>query len=83
MIELQTKFPSDTWVVVTWDEYVQAIEDPVYEKAKCYYYNGQVRIEMPPVGPDHAYDNGIMAVLIYSFGIAKAIKLKLKINRKR
>lgn len=80
MIELQTKLPTDTWVVATWDEYIQAIEDPVYEKAKCYYYNGQVRIEMPPVGPDHADDNGIVALLIYSFGIAKAIKMRVKVN---
>jgi Uma2 family endonuclease len=80
MIELQTKFTTDSWVVATWDEYIQAIEDPVYEKAKCYYYNGQVRIEMPPVGSDHADDNGILAVLINLFGIAKAIKLRLKVN---
>jgi hypothetical protein len=40
MSELQTKFPTDTWVVAIWDEYIQAIEDPAYEKAKGYYHNG-------------------------------------------
>lgn len=80
MSELQTKFLSDTWVIASWDEYLQAIEAPIYAKAKCYYHNGQVRIEMPPVGPDHADDNGIIVVLVNLFGIAKGIRMRLKVN---
>jgi Uma2 family endonuclease len=80
MSELQTKIPTDTWVLATWDEYIQVIEDPAYEKAKGYYHNGQLRIEMPPVGPDHADDNGIMVVLVNLFGIAKGIRMRLKVN---
>lgn len=45
----------------TWDEYVQSIEDPLYKKAKGYYHRGQLRIEMAPVGHDHASDNSILA----------------------
>jgi hypothetical protein len=56
MSELQTKLPTDTWVVAIWDEYIQAIEDPIYKKAKGYYHNGRLRIEMSPVGSDHASD---------------------------
>lgn len=80
MSELQTQIPTDAWVLATWDEYIQAIEDPAYEKAKGYYHNGQLRIEMPPVGPDHADDNGIMVVLVNLFGIAKGIRMRLKVN---
>jgi Uma2 family endonuclease len=80
MSELQIKVPTDTWVVATWDEYIQAIEDPAYEKAKGYYHNGQLRIEMPPVGPDHADDNGIIVILIYNFAVAKRIRMRLKVN---
>jgi Uma2 family endonuclease len=80
MSELQTKIPTDTWVLATWDEYIQVIEDPANEKAKGYYHNGQLRIEMPPVGPDHADDNGIMVVLVNLFGIAKGIRMRLKVN---
>ena len=80
MSELQTKLPTDTWVDCPWDEFVQAIEDPAYEKAKCYYHNGQLRIEMPPVGPKHADDNGIIVILINLFGIAKGIPMRLLIN---
>jgi len=80
MSELQTKLPTDTWVIATWNEYIQAIENPAYEKAKGYYHNGQLRIEMPPVGPDHADGNGIIVILINLFGIAKAIPLRLRVN---
>ena len=40
MSQLQTKPLSDTWIVATWDEYIQIIEKPEYEKAKGYYHNG-------------------------------------------
>lgn len=80
MSELQTKLPSDTWVDCTWNEFIHAIAQPEYEKAKCYYHNGQLRIEMPPVGSDHADDNGIIVILINLFGIAKGIPMRLLIN---
>ena len=53
MSNLQTKLPTDTWVAATWDEYIQEIENPAYEKAKGYYYNGKMRIEIEAVGNDH------------------------------
>lgn len=80
MSELDTILPTDTWVDCTWDEYTQAIARPGYEKAKGYYHNGQLRIEMPPVGPDHANNNGIIVVLVNLFGIAKGLPLRLFIN---
>ncbi len=79
MDELQTILPTDTWVDCNWDEYVQAVADPAYEKAKCYYHNGQIRIESP-IGPDHANDNGIIVIIVNLFGIAKALPMKLFIN---
>ena len=35
MSELRTKLPADTWVAATWYEYMQVIEDPASETAKC------------------------------------------------
>lgn len=80
MSELQTKLPTDTWVAATWEEYIQAIENPVYEKAKCYYYNGKLRIEMSPVGNDHASDRAIIIFAIYLFAGLKGIPLNGKDN---
>lgn len=79
-MELQTKILTDTWITVTWNEYTQLVENREYEKAKCYYHKEQLRIEMPPVGADHANNNGIVTILVNLFGIAKAIPLLLFIN---
>lgn len=75
MNELQTKFPTDTWVVASWDQYVQAIEDPAYEKAKSYYHNGQLRIEMTPLGHDHSRDQTIILFAVNLFATIKGINL--------
>ncbi|MCL1468811.1 Uma2 family endonuclease [Argonema galeatum] len=76
MIELQTKISTDTWVAATWEEYIQIVDSPAYEKAKCYYHNGQLRIEMTPLGHDHACDNTIISFAVNLFGIIKGIPLK-------
>jgi Uma2 family endonuclease len=60
MIQLETKLPTDIWVNATWDEYIQAIENPIYQKAKSYYYNQKLRIESSPIGNDHASDHATM-----------------------
>lgn len=80
MSSLQTHLPTDTWVQATWDEYIRAIEDPMYEKAKCYYYNGKLRIEMPPVGNDHASDHSIVIHAVHLFAGIKNIDLNGKDN---
>ena len=54
MSELKTQLPTDVWVVASWEEFVEMADNPAYEKAKCYYRNGQMRIETMPVGPDRA-----------------------------
>ena len=74
MNELQKKLTVDTWVVASWDEYVQVIE-LAYEKAKGYYYNGQLRIEMSPVGSDHASDHTIIIFAVNLFATLKGIPL--------
>lgn len=71
----QTQLLTDAWVHATWDEYVRAIEDPAYEKAKGYYYNGKMRIEMSPVGNDHSRDHSIIIYAVHLFAAIKDIDL--------
>ncbi|HEY9672900.1 MAG TPA: Uma2 family endonuclease [Waterburya sp.] len=80
MSQLQTKPPIDTWVATTWDEYIRIIENPEYEKAKGYYHNGQMRIEMSPVGNDHASDHTIVIVAVTLYGAIKNIALNGRDN---
>lgn len=80
MSESQTQLPTDTWVVATWDEYIQTIENPAYQKAKGYYYDGRLRIEMPPVGSDHARDHTIIIFAVNLFASIKGIPLNGRDN---
>lgn len=75
MSQLLIELPMDTWVIATWDEYIQAIADPIYQKAKGYYHDGQLRIEMPPIGPDHSRNHTIILFAVNLFGTIKAIPL--------
>lgn len=75
MLELQTKIISDTWVTATWEEYIQIIEYSAYQNAKCYYHNGQLRIEMTPLGSEHSLDHAIIIFAVNLFGTLKNIPL--------
>ena len=75
MSELQTKLPTDIWVVATWEEFIAMADDPAYSKAKCYYRNGQMRIETMSVGPAHSRDNAIALFAINLFCTIKGISL--------
>jgi len=73
MTNLQVKIPTDTWVSATLDEYIHIIENPIYAKAKSYYYLEKFRIEMSPVSYDHAKDNTLLAIAIGIFCSLKNI----------
>jgi Uma2 family endonuclease len=75
MSTLKIKLPTDTWVTATWEEYLQAIAQPEYAKAKCYYYKGQMRIEMSPVGNPHSRDHAIIIYAVHLFASIKGIDL--------
>ncbi len=75
MSQLQAKLPTDTWVNATWDEYLQAIGDPIYEKAKGYYYNERMRLEMPPFGNPHSRDHALVIAAIALFASTRNIDL--------
>ncbi|RQH22294.1 Uma2 family endonuclease [Okeania hirsuta] len=76
MTNLQVKTSTDTWISATWDEYLQTIENPIYTKAKSYYYQGKFRIEMSPVSHDHASDNTLISIAIGIFCSLKNIDNK-------
>ncbi len=80
MSGLQEKIQIDTWIATTWDEYIQIIENPAYEKAKGYYHNGQMRIEMAAVGNDHASDHTVIIAAVSLFAAIKSIPMNGKDN---
>jgi Uma2 family endonuclease len=75
-----TKIESDTWVNATWEEYLQIEENPDYQTAKTYYYQGKIRIEMSPLGNDHASDHSVIITGINLYNILKNINFNCKDN---
>ncbi|WP_316431602.1 hypothetical protein [Leptolyngbya sp. NK1-12] len=67
---------TDTWVKATWEDYLQQIEQPGYEKAKGYYLDGWMRIEILPVGSDHAGDHTLIIFAVSLFATLKSIAAK-------
>lgn len=77
---LQTKIIPDTWVEAPWQDFIQATENPDYEKGKFYYYRGKLRIEMSPLGNDHASDHSIINSAINLYAALNVINLNGKDN---
>ena len=73
-------YPTDRWVDATWEEFIAISDDPKSEKASCYYYNHQMRIETMGVGPDHAVDNSILHTAIILYCTLKGIPVRGLVN---
>lgn len=76
MSQLKTKLPTESWIPSTWDEFIGVSNAPIHTKTKFYYHNGHLRLEMTPIGPDHADDNNIIGTLVNLFGIAKKVSIR-------
>jgi Uma2 family endonuclease len=73
---LLENFVTDTWVEATWDEFMTLAYDPAYKTGKAYYNRGKARIEMTPIGWNHAEDNSIISTLVILFCALKKIPVK-------
>ena len=75
MSPVQTLLPTDTWVTATWDEYLTALDDPIYSNARGYYFNGRMRLEMSPLGNPHSRDHFIISLAVGFFASLRGIDL--------
>ncbi len=80
MVQAPTKPRLNTWTSATWDEFLSLVDDPAYEKAKGYYFDGLMKVETMGVGPDHASDNSIFHIAITLFCALKGIPVKGLVN---
>ena len=74
------KLPVNQWVSASWDEYIQTIENPEYAKAKSYYYKGELKIEMSPLGNPHSKYHAIINLAITLFAVLRNIPLNTHDN---
>lgn len=64
---------ADKWISATWDEFIALANDSSLEKARFYYDNHKMRIEISPVGPIHAHENSIVSNVVRLFAMIKNI----------
>ena len=80
MVATSEQLITDLWITASWDEYIKNVEHPACTKAKGYYHNGKYRIEMTPIGNDHAQDHSIINHAVYLYATFKGIPLTGKDN---
>ncbi len=76
MVQAPTKPRLNTWTSATWDEFISLVEDPAYEKAKGYYFDGLMKVETMGVGPDHASNNTMAILALGLFCALKGIPIR-------
>lgn len=80
MTQLQTKLLTDTWIQATWEEYLLALENPDYQQAKGYYFNGRMRLEISPLGNPHSRDHAAVIGFLYLYAGLRGIDLDVHDN---
>jgi hypothetical protein len=54
----------DQWVKTSWANFLEFVNQPENEKAKCYYHRGDARIETMHIGSDHANDHALLLIAL-------------------
>jgi hypothetical protein len=80
MGKVQTPLPTNTWIGASWEDYLQTLAAPELAKAKGYYHKGHMRVEMSPVGHDHAADNSMVDFAVRLFCTLRGIAFKGLVN---
>ncbi|BAU14961.1 hypothetical protein LEP3755_55170 [Leptolyngbya sp. NIES-3755] len=69
MSQLNTLVQMETWIPITWEEFIRITDDPAYQKVKAYYHNGRMRLENTAViGNPHSRDHALLisAVMLFA-----------------
>ncbi|WP_009633063.1 Uma2 family endonuclease [Synechocystis sp. PCC 7509] len=71
---------TDVWVKYSWEEFLAIADKISHLKAKLYYHQQYMRIEMSPVGPLHARQNSIISKVISLYATVKNIRIVELVN---
>ena len=80
MQQLETTISTDLWIKASWEEYLEAIKNFPENQGKSYYYNGYYRLEMTPIGNDHASDHAILIFAVSLYATLKNLAFNAKDN---
>jgi len=82
MQQLETRGITERWIKGSWEEYLEAIKNLPENQGKSYYYNGYYRLEMTPIGFEHARDHHVVFLGVSLYAILKAARYILLSRRK-
>ena len=71
---------TDTWVNVSWDEFMEFVDHSDYQQGRFYYYENYMKVEMSPVGSIHGNNNNVVANVVNLYATLKNIKIKGWVN---
>jgi Uma2 family endonuclease len=72
-VPIQPQLRTDIWVAASWDEYLRTIADPRCDRAKGYYYQKHMRVEMLPVSFEHGKDHVVVIFAVNLFATLRGI----------
>ncbi len=75
-LPLITTVPTDTWVKADWEDFLTFADDPTLVNGRFYYDQGDMRIEMSPLGIAHGSNNSIVSTMIVLYATVKMIPIK-------
>ncbi|MEP0920709.1 Uma2 family endonuclease [Leptolyngbya sp. ST-U4] len=70
----------ETWIPAAWEDFLTFADDPTLVGGRFYYDQGEMRIEMSPLGSAHGQDNSIVLTVVNLYATVKAIPIKSFIN---
>lgn len=80
IVQLKPNLKTETWIDGSWEDYLKTLESIPDEQGKSYYYHQQYRIEMSPLGNNHASDHSLINYIISLYATLNSIELNGKDN---
>lgn len=67
--------PTDTWIKADWEAFITFADDPTLVKGRFYYDDGDMRIEMSPLGTSHGRDNTVIPLVINLYAAVQNLSI--------
>lgn len=80
MVVSSLSLVTDSWVKVSWDEFLEVAEHSDYQNGRFYFYHNYMRVEMLPVGSIHGNNHNVVANVVNFYATLKNIKIKGWVN---
>ncbi len=81
MSQLDTQVQMETWIPMSWEQFIQVTSDPAYENVKAYYYDGRVRLEqIAALGNPHSRDHGSVMGAVFLFATLRNLDIDIHDN---